>query len=99
LKELNGFVDVFHILGNLQSTEFIDNNGDMGVTDPTLAKRFDSYREASDYYQTNKDNYYDNLYPQGVRITVELVWNLTFKELRKDKKNGIWFIFGKRNNY
>ena len=73
LKELNGFVDVFHILGNLQSTEFIDNNGDMGVTDPTLAKRFDSYREASDYYQTNKDNYYDNLYPQGVRITVELV--------------------------
>lgn len=73
MKELNGFVEEFYILGTLSGKEYIDGKGNMGVTDPSKAKRFCSYREASNYYKNNQNEYYEHLYPQEVRITVELL--------------------------
>lgn len=73
MKELNGFVEEFYILGNLGETYYIDEEGEPSITNPSQAKRFNSYSEASDYFKQNKDNYYDNLYPREVRITAQLL--------------------------
>lgn len=73
MRELNGFVEEFYILGDLSGRYYIDEEGEPNITNPSQAKRFNSYSEASDYFKQNKDSYYDNLYPQEVRITVQLL--------------------------
>ena len=73
MRELNGFVEEFYILCDLGGTYYIDNNGEPSITNPSQAKRFNNYGEASDYYKQNKDNYNDYLYPQEIRITVQLI--------------------------
>lgn len=73
MQELNGYKYQFYILGNLLGKEFVDDEGRLSLTDPAKAKRFPTYREASDYYNVNMDDYYDKLYPQEIRITVEML--------------------------
>jgi len=73
MRELNGFVEEFYILGDLSGRYYINENGEPDITNPSLAKRFNSYSDASYYFKQNRNNYYDILYPQEVRITVQLI--------------------------
>ena len=73
MRELNGYSEEFYILGNIQATEFLDEQGYWSTTDISVAKRFKNYREASNHYQKHIKNFYDNLYPQQIRITIEML--------------------------
>jgi len=73
MQELNGYKYQFFILGDIFGKEFVDDEGGLSLSDPAKAKRFSTYREASDYYNTNMNDYYDKVYPQEIRVTVEML--------------------------
>lgn len=73
MQELNGYREQYFVLGDLHCSKFMDDEGNLSLTEPTHARRFSTYRLASTYYEVNKDKYYDHLYPQEIRVTVELI--------------------------
>jgi len=73
MRIFNGLIEEFFVLGDLSGTYYIADNGAPIITNPSQAKRFNNYGEASDYYKRNKNNYNDYLYPQGIRIIVQLI--------------------------
>jgi len=73
MKDLNGYIEEFYVLGDICGTYYIGENGENSITDPSVAKRFKNYSEASDYYKQNADDYNDHLYPQEIRITIQII--------------------------
>lgn len=72
MRELDGFKEEFYLLGRLWNREFIDEDNYF-VSNPIQAKRFNTYRDAANYYDKNKLIFSEKLYPQEVRVTFEYI--------------------------
>jgi len=71
----NGYIKYFYVLGSKTGDGFMNHNikSNKLVTDLLRAKKFDTVKEALEYYKKVKCNYLEELISHRVRVIVELI--------------------------
>ena len=70
----NGYIMIFYVLGNKKGNCFVNHNkkSKLLITDPMRAIKFDTWGEALNWDEQNKNNYIEEIYVHEIKVTIEL---------------------------